>query len=36
MIKFEPKFTAEASVLAAIPIDMQAPHFFNPNAEDRI
>ena len=36
MIKFEPKFTAEASVLAAIPIEMPAPHFFNPMTEDRI
>jgi hypothetical protein len=36
MIKFEPTFTPEASVLAAIPIDMPAPHFFNPMTEDRI
>ena len=36
MIKFEPKFSAEAGVLAAIPIEMPAAHFFNPTTEDRI
>jgi hypothetical protein len=36
MIKFKPKFSVEAGVLAAIPIDMPAPHFFNPMNEGRI
>jgi hypothetical protein len=36
MIKIKLGHTAEASTLAAIPIDKQAAHFFNPTTEDRI
>jgi len=34
--RVKPRLIPEAAVVAAIPVDMQAAHFFNPMTKDRI
>ena len=34
--RVKPRLISEAAVVAAIPIDMKAAHFFNPTTKDRI